>query len=316
MSFSSETYRVLIASPSDLPEERQAATDAINEWNAQHAGAEGVVLLPVRWETHAVPEITRRPQEAINRQLVHECDMLVGMFWTKLGTATGVAESGTVEEIDQFVNAGKKAMLYFSSRPIDPNRIDLKQHRKLRAFKTAIYSKALTGTFASLDELRQVLLRDLTRQARQFRAGRSTRDGKLEQAFQLTELIRLHKQNDITPEEFQQYRADFLGPRRRSKTATTDPVEPGEVGPNGYRVGYTKDGDKVEWVPDDDDPAKEWPLVLRRNDKAILKGLDEFWDKVWWKRHQNWLYRIDTGEEILTEEQKPILERLRKQLVV
>jgi hypothetical protein len=161
-----------------------------------------------------------------------------------------------------------------------------------------------------------VLLRDLTRQARQFRAGRSTRDGKLEQAFQLTELIRLHKQNDITPEEFQQYRADFLGPRRRSKTATTDPVEPGEVGPNGYRVGYTKDGDKVEWVPDDDDPAKEWPLVLRRNDKAILKGLDEFWDKVWWKRHQNWLYRIDTGEEILTEEQKPILERLRKQLVV
>jgi hypothetical protein len=42
MSFKSETYRVLIASPSDLPEERQAATDAINEWNAQHAGAEGV----------------------------------------------------------------------------------------------------------------------------------------------------------------------------------------------------------------------------------------------------------------------------------
>ena len=47
MSFSSETYRVLIASPSDLPEEREAATDAINEWNAQHAAAEGVVLLPV-----------------------------------------------------------------------------------------------------------------------------------------------------------------------------------------------------------------------------------------------------------------------------
>ena len=25
-------------------------------------------------------------------------------------------------------------MLYFSGRPIDPNKIDLKQHRKLRAF--------------------------------------------------------------------------------------------------------------------------------------------------------------------------------------
>ena len=55
MSFNAQTYRVLIASPSDLTDERQAVTDAINEWNAEHASAEGVVLLPVRWETHARP---------------------------------------------------------------------------------------------------------------------------------------------------------------------------------------------------------------------------------------------------------------------
>jgi hypothetical protein len=134
MPFKSETYRVLIASPSDLTEERQAATDAVNEWNALHAAAESVVLLPVKWETHATPESGVRPQAAINRQLVQQCDLLVGMFWTKIGTRSGVAESGTVEEIDQFVAGGKPALLYFSGRPIDPNKIDLKQHRKLRAF--------------------------------------------------------------------------------------------------------------------------------------------------------------------------------------
>jgi hypothetical protein len=45
--FKSDTYRVLIASPSDMDEERQAAAEAANEWNVQHADAESVVLLPV-----------------------------------------------------------------------------------------------------------------------------------------------------------------------------------------------------------------------------------------------------------------------------
>jgi hypothetical protein len=101
----------MIGSPSDLGDERQAATDAINDWNAQHAAAEGVVLLPVKWETHAMPAVAIRPQEAINQQLVRDSDLLIGMFWTKLGTSTGVAESGTVEEIDEFVAAGKPALL-------------------------------------------------------------------------------------------------------------------------------------------------------------------------------------------------------------
>jgi hypothetical protein len=41
MSFKSQTYRVLIASPSDLAEERQAATDAVNDWNARQAAGWG-----------------------------------------------------------------------------------------------------------------------------------------------------------------------------------------------------------------------------------------------------------------------------------
>ena len=85
MPFKSDTYRVLIASPSDLEEERRAATDAINEWNAQHAAAEAAVLLPVKWETHATPETGVSPQGSINRQLVGNSDLLVGMFWTKFG---------------------------------------------------------------------------------------------------------------------------------------------------------------------------------------------------------------------------------------
>jgi hypothetical protein len=56
---------------------------------------------------------------------------------------------------------------------------------------------------------------------------------------------------------------------------------------------------------------QEWIEEPRRLTE-IIDAIDELCNKVWWNRHQNWLYRLNTGEEKLTPEQEPILKRAKQ----
>jgi hypothetical protein len=177
MAYDCRTYRILIASPSDVEEEREIAVRVIQEWNDLYSYSRKIALLPLRWETHTAPEYGKRPQEVINRAIVDECDLLVGIFWTRIGSPTGAAESGTLEEIERVGKAQKPVMLYFSRVGIDPERIDLPQIEKLKLFKKKSYPKGLSESYKSHIEFRDKFAKQLELKIRDLQ--QSEKSGEL-----------------------------------------------------------------------------------------------------------------------------------------
>ena len=111
-----QLFRVLLAAPSDVTAEHELVAGAINDWNVQHGDGARARIELMNWRTHAHPEAGRRPQDVINRQFADRADLVLAIFWRRLGSPTGKATSGTVEEIERAQRRGKKVMVYFSQR--------------------------------------------------------------------------------------------------------------------------------------------------------------------------------------------------------
>lgn len=161
MAYQATAIPVMIASPGDVSDERSIAREVLHDWNDVNASANGVVLVPTGWETHSSPELGTRPQQLINSRVLKGCDLLIAVFWTRLGTPTGEAPSGTVEEILEHIKLGKPAMLYFSSRPAAPQTIDADQFRQLQAFRVECEQLGLIETYENLEDFRRKLAKQL-----------------------------------------------------------------------------------------------------------------------------------------------------------
>lgn len=161
MSYIATVFKVMIASPGDVPGERAIIRELLSEWNVVNSDRSKIVLLPVGWDTHVVPEMGDRPQALINKQILQDCDLLVGVFWTRIGTSTGRAASGTVEEVTEHMSAGKPVMLYFSDAPVIPSSIDHEQYERLFAFKEECKSNGVYESYGDLKDFRSKLYRHL-----------------------------------------------------------------------------------------------------------------------------------------------------------
>lgn len=157
MNYSANVYKVFIASPSDVDEEREIIREVLARWNAINSEKYKIVLLPVGWETHSSPEMGKEPQKIINERLLENCDLLIGVFWTRFGTPTDDYDSGTQEEIEEHIKSKKPTMLYFSNKPVVMDSVDQDQYEKLQDFKESCKNRGLYEVYSTLDEFSKKL---------------------------------------------------------------------------------------------------------------------------------------------------------------
>lgn len=187
--------RILIASPSDVENEREYALEVVRDWNTRNSDERELVLDAVLWESHSAPEAGDRIQGILNKQIVDTCDGVIGVFWTRIGTDTGMASGGAVEEIKRLEGMGKPVMLYFSLDKL-PHDVDIDQLQKVRAFKAERQCKGdLLGEYEDPNDFRKQLTHHLGIQVRRWFLGEKEADTdtqsdpnnyQLEQRYQST----------------------------------------------------------------------------------------------------------------------------------
>jgi ubiquinone/menaquinone biosynthesis C-methylase UbiE len=160
--------KVFIASPGDTLVERDLIHKHIEEWNATYGDDHrNIQLRIVRWEKDLAIRSNISPQNAINEDLLVNCDVLTGIFWTRFGSPTNNSESGTLEEIEYFLNQKKPVLMYFIDKPIKPSEaIKIsEQLTKIDEFKKKYQANNIyrVTDLSSLDDFRTMFIKDLNR---------------------------------------------------------------------------------------------------------------------------------------------------------
>ncbi len=136
-------YKCFIASPSDTQKERDICEKVFQEINKTQGEQLGFRIESKKWENDARPSFGESSQDVINDQLLNDFQLFIGIMFTKFGTPTKNANSGTEEEFylayEKYDEKGDvEIMFYFNDEPINPHSIDLEQFNKVKEFRELI----------------------------------------------------------------------------------------------------------------------------------------------------------------------------------
>jgi hypothetical protein len=166
---------VFVASPKDVAEERACLEDVVREINLTWSKNLGIRLELIKWETHAFPGVGTDPQAVINEQIGNDYDIFIGIIWTRFGTPTERADSGTAEEFNRAYKRFRenpdqlRIMFYFKDAPIAPSELDPDQLALIREFREQLGEKGtLYWSYTTREEFATFIRMHLSRQVQEW----------------------------------------------------------------------------------------------------------------------------------------------------
>ena len=175
-------YDLLISCPGDITEEIDIINNAVRQFNDLYSDHLGISVRTKHWSKNSYPQSGGKAQALLNEQFVKDCDLAVALFWTRFGSPTDEYGSGTEEEIEIMLDAGKQVFLYFSEIPQAPFLMDNDGYKKIQAFKDKYKDRGIYRSYNSIADFEGKFFADLTKY---FILKKESDDKQLERNSQL-----------------------------------------------------------------------------------------------------------------------------------
>jgi hypothetical protein len=156
-------YDLLISCPGDAIESVEIIKEVVEEFNQQFSDTLGIFVRCRYWKDSSYTESGGKPQDLLNKQIVYPSDLAVAVFKNRFGSPTDKYGSGTEEEIEEMLSAGKQVFMFFDESPVKLSDIDMDEYERVQAFKLRYKDKGIFGTFSNKEEFRTVFRAHITR---------------------------------------------------------------------------------------------------------------------------------------------------------
>ena len=160
--------KIFLASPSDVSRERKYVLEVIKELDKSIAITNGITIQVVSSDS-AFPGYGQDGQAVLNKQIgrMKEYDLFLGIMWSRIGTSTSRAVSGTAEEYERAVRAYNrydKPQIWFYFRELKATldtEEKLEQANGVIKFKKKVQRKALVREYKMPSNFRDRFRQDM-----------------------------------------------------------------------------------------------------------------------------------------------------------